>query len=737
MRYDSSGAFGDTDDYPDDKLASVVLFSREETPEGGTISILSVATPYTPDLLKARAVVIETRHGNGQVKWCCSRESLQSQACIHITLATSHLKKLTGQEGTNSGEKDAIIEGSGRAACIARAVSHLPILPPIWAALPEDPLLYHRQNADIPALIPFGTAARCSCGAIPNDLAKSTIHCTVYTLTQAVSALIEVQMCHQCSSGRRRYIGPDCRDLGLFNYNNRTLFSHLLFDEYTSAFSSSETPFVAWASVVSRRYKSVHASVPFVSENVFRTAWFLFSDLQALGGNMTCPECGPYPEDTIWDGVTLAFSRKQLLPSLRPPTTVSKDAPAHESTYVYKQMVIVEPEVRKMIRRFIEVPPGVEDREDEIITEAAEEWDADAETARLQSKREKLAAEAMELVELAPTVYDALTKLNAGLGTFFDAHFGLTAMHAKIRRTKVYTNLFIQIAAEESILQMMPLPAVLNLLRFCQSPSDATHSQLLEIPSLYNALKHEEASEGKYSAELMEVCNWLSARVTDVVSRLIHKGQPLEKPGVEMENIWQTSGCYYSMPPIRTRPSYPKLKHDQIHEGSKRGATCSKFYSQYGQQRLTGGIMCVWCTHSICYGFHCIPLGEGRNDVFSAIITHWPTAPKRVIYDFACALGPYCMTREPVFFADTQFVIDDFHASGHTKCSPAAFLKTYAQVDPRLARINTSAAECGNGGISRIRKSVSYMTQSRAIAFTRVFISIWNRLMIRKQRGLD
>lgn len=32
-----------------------------------------------------------------------------------------------------------------------------------------------------------------------------------------------------------------------------------------------------------------------------------------------------------------------------------------------------------------------------------------------------------------------------------------------------------------------------------------------------------------------------------------------------------------------------------------------------------------------------------------ALITRWPTAPERVIYDFACALGPYCMTREPQF----------------------------------------------------------------------------------------
>jgi hypothetical protein len=198
------------------------------------------------------------------------------------------------------------------------------------------------------------------------------------------------------------------------------------------------------------------------------------------------------------------------------------------------------------------------------------------------------------------------------------------------------------------------------------------------------------------------------------------------------------SGCYYSMPQIRHRPKYPRLKHDsQTDPGGRRGEKCSKYYSQYGQRRLTGGIMCAWCTHSVCYGFHCIPQGEGRNDVFSAIVTRWPLPPKRVVYDFACALGPYCMTREPEFFADTLFVIDNFHAKGHTKCAPAAFLSTYSDADPRLAHINSSAAECGNGGINRIRKSVSYMSQDRAICYTKVFLSIWNRLTIRRMTGVD
>ncbi|KAH6881227.1 hypothetical protein BKA70DRAFT_1378010 [Coprinopsis sp. MPI-PUGE-AT-0042] len=160
---------------------------------------------------------------------------------------------------------------------------------------------------------------------------------------------------------------------------------------------------------------------------------------------------------------------------------------------------------------------------------------------------------------------------------------------------------------------------------------------------------------------------------------------------------------------------------------------CSKYWAAFGNQGLTGGIMVAWCTHSICYGFHCISQTEGRDDVFSALLTRWPVAPKYVIYDFACALGPYSMLREPQFFGNTFFLIDHFHAQGHTKCSAAAFLSEHANVDPRLVPINSSAAECGNGALKRIRKSVSYMSQERAIIYIKVFLSIWNRVRFQKQ----
>lgn len=90
------------------------------------------------------------------------------------------------------------------------------------------------------------------------------------------------------------------------------------------------------------------------------------------------------------------------------------------------------------------------------------------------------------------------------------------------------------------------------------------------------------------------------------------------------------------------------------------------------------------------------------------------------------------MLREPDFFSETSFLIDHFHSAGHSKCSRACFLSEYANTDPSLAEINSSAAECGNCGIKKIRKSVSYMGQQRAIIYTKVYLSIWNRTKLAK-----
>jgi hypothetical protein len=109
-----------------------------------------------------------------------------------------------------------------------------------------------------------------------NDaVATIKIPCVVYGLTGAHNSFTQVQSCTTCPSTHRRLIGPDCREIGMFNYNNKMIFTHELLDEYTSEYTTSEMPFTAWVAVVSRRYAGRHSPHAFVLEDVYWTVWFV------------------------------------------------------------------------------------------------------------------------------------------------------------------------------------------------------------------------------------------------------------------------------------------------------------------------------------------------------------------------------------------------------------------------------------------------------------------------------
>ncbi|EJD40655.1 hypothetical protein AURDEDRAFT_170283 [Auricularia subglabra TFB-10046 SS5] len=84
------------------------------------------------------------------------------------------------------------------------------------------------------------------------------------------------------------------------------------------------------------------------------------------------------------------------------------------------------------------------------------------------------------------------------------------------------------------------------------------------------------------------------------------------------------------------------------------------------------------------------------------------------------------MLREPIFFKNTRFLIDGFHAQGHTRCSRCCFISSYKK-DSALCSVNSSAAECGNRGLLKIRRPLSYMSQRRAIVYVHTYLSLWNR----------
>ncbi|KAG6810248.1 hypothetical protein H0H92_012733 [Tricholoma furcatifolium] len=726
--------FPDDEDLPVD-LGPIRLVFRDLS-EGR--HLFSVETPGKHGI-KPHALVQHEGSVDGGGAWRCSKDG--GQGCGHIQKARDYLQQLILMDPS---VRDTT-ELHGQAVQLTgmtngtSSVSFKSIVPPIWAQLATDlPLPYARPPplTTPPTLIRLEEDARCKCGASRNsETPVVTNTCRIYTILGSFDTAIELQRCTQCTGGRHRFVGPDCCQVGLFNYNNRILLSHDLLDEYTMAYTSSETPFTAWISIAARRYKVHDSQNPFLGETVFRAAWFSYACLLALDGDFQCSRCGPVPHEPIFDGVVVAFSKRKILHSLCPPTTTHDDSDIRQSRLISDKAPIPKAKLRKNVRLIVDGPPLIiaesDDQSDDENDSDEEESGDETEEPDSTPLRRMASKKVRQRMALIPSVVSELLKLDAALGALFKRHY-------YDNRTSVplpYKRFFMQMSSRESILQVANQLALEALGTFNADPTLENMSLLLEIPCLYHVLIHEQQKMGIFSSDTLGVCQYIHDRGLRTLGKL--KGNTGDVPSrifstPETGKEWMKSGSFYSMPKIRHRPNYPLIPKDSANDFSgQRSAHCSKYYARYSQQRMTGGIMAVWCTHSICYGFHVIPSGEGRNDVFSALITHWEKAPRIVVYDFACALGPYCLTREPEFFANTLFVVDDFHSDGHT-CGAATTLKAYCEVDLRLSRINSSAAECGNGGLAQIKKSVSYMTQEHAIIYTKVFISVWNRLKLVK-----
>ncbi|KAL0573345.1 hypothetical protein V5O48_008609 [Marasmius crinis-equi] len=702
----------------DDGKKGVVWFNRfsvAATGREGRVGVLE------------RAIVTYLGEDNGSGSWSCSK---CSGKCAHTKSAQVFFHSVMGTEGADEEQDDiddsiCMLEdlslGQSTTNTSETAISYLAILPPAWASLPTDLLHYPRVRGgeEIPERITLGPHNRSQCGkegTLIDKLCTVVKSCTIFTTTGELTREIELLACPICPARKRCFIGPDPRNLGVFNYNNSVLFTHELLDEYTSRYTTSETPFSAFVEAMGRLYKG--RGQRFVKEDLLRCVWFAYVNLQDLTNDMRCNKCGDEPDCLIWDGVTLGFGRKHILDTLRPPTHIHAEATDRYRRYAKKPQLILETKeapVRRLMKKWITgkkrkaKPPGSDDEDPEDKEPDIREFN---------------------------TVVSRLMVVSEEVGVLFRRTMRANGdLDPRVKRC--YGRLFEQIAAEESAVQMVTPRCLGKLKNFSENPRWESASDLLEIPALYHVLEAESRTQGRYPQDLIQLCAWLYRRTNEVFSDLVRFTND-EPPKATSEFHEEPFSDNWKQ--LRVRPQYTKLKGDGTTESTKdpeRGGKCAKYYATYGDKRLTGGIMAAWCTHSICYGFHCIPKGEGRNDVFSAMVTRWRKAPRRVVYDFACALAPYCLVREPLFFRDTQFLIDKFHESGHSKCSSACGSANYSSTDSSLEKVNSSAAECGNSGIARIRKSVSYMRQNRAILYTKVFLSIWNRAKIRRMMQLE
>ena len=320
----------------------------------------------------------------------------------------------------------------------------------MWAALPTDSTVHRPPPIKTPPLkISLDEYSRCSgCGAQPSGtLPTSWDACKIYTLQEAFTCEIERQICPTgCSGGRYRFIGPDCSKIGLFNYNNRLLFTHDLLNDYTLCYTTSETPFTAWVTVTQTRYDQFSPGATFVSEEIFRAAWFSFTPLQCFGLEMQCPVCGPEPPVVIFDGVTVAFGKKHLTGSLKPPTVPDEHSPVRTCRSVQGQAAITDKSLRGYIRKVVTGRSLLVSTQELGNGDHEEHSSSDVEEGESLAVPKKALKEVVERIDLIPAVSEALSKIDKSLGSLFHQYCGIQRLAEKRHSPRPMIQLFGEVS---------------------------------------------------------------------------------------------------------------------------------------------------------------------------------------------------------------------------------------------------------------------------------------------------
>ncbi|KAL0059493.1 hypothetical protein AAF712_013758 [Marasmius tenuissimus] len=514
----------------------VVLFRRER------LSDLSVESPVWLNLfsvreknsheseLEKRAVVTFRGTDDGCGEWLCTASKhMKLRGCQHQSMARNAFRAFNAQvdEPDINGEGDdgldvpddeptpivgemLVVEPVNGDSTLERSISYLPIRPPEWVSLPTDIPHYPRRSpkSPVPNVIELREVGRSNCDVrvLPEmlEMTKTSRRCKVYTLTEELERQIELVRCPRCHPRKHCFIGPDTRGLGLFNYNNSVLMSHELLDEYVSRFTSSVSPFAAFVEGMSRIYSGRGFS--FIKEDLFRSVWFAYASLQDFSGDMSCPVCREEPDCVIWDGITLAYGKEHLTGDLKPPTELRTEAPVRNRHYSEKPQMIQETRkepIRRLMRRWLEGSKPVRQRG---------EGDSDSDGAPRAD------------MSVFGTVCERLGKVSMSLKDLFGRVFSLQSVIDEGLK-RLYRALFIQLAAEESAVQMVNWDGLRHLYGFVQQPARETATRLVGIPALWKVLEEEWKRNGRYPSDTVGVCLWMYERAREVFSVLFRHQQ--------------------------------------------------------------------------------------------------------------------------------------------------------------------------------------------------------------------
>lgn len=180
--------------------------------------------------------------------------------------------------------------------------------------------------------------------------------------------------------------------------------------------------------VVAHQYQVENSPCPFVNSGLWKSAWFGYVRLMKLEGDKTCSGCGKYPENIIWDGVSISFACKHVMDTLEPPTVIEKDAPIQDICRCTGQEWFVDLKMQKKLHGWL--------GKGGLSVPKTEGGDV--------AKQVKSLEDMMECVEAFKDIQGWLEAQNKHLGVLFEKHLGFGALVQETQWSpdKCYVTLF-------------------------------------------------------------------------------------------------------------------------------------------------------------------------------------------------------------------------------------------------------------------------------------------------------
>ena len=297
-----------------------------------------------------------------------------------------------------------------------------------------------------------------------------------------------------------------------------------------------------------------------------------------------------------------------------------------------------------------------------------------------------------------------------------------------VELTKAVTRLFTLLSSEAALVAIFPfhqLDKLEDIISTIADHGSMSTKEFLVLTDISGIELKETFLAARNSNHLPLLCQAVIAMIGQV--RNVH-GLDEELTMEEQPNSYEPNigTAYYftaSGNVLRKLPSYEANSKNQT---GTDGEKCGKKFPKVTKGGYSQVFVWMCGQHGYSYGFHIIPNHEGPKDAFSSMLKYKKDPPKAIIYDFACALSAYCLSREPHFYRQTQFFHDIFHQYNH-KCGTAFRLSRFPNV-----QVNSEIAEQFNSYIKRFKYTATHLSVDKYSFLMQYAIHKWNVRITKK-----